>query len=71
VPTWLETPGECRAPVTGAAPSGAIPSERGLGRDVGHLAALKMMLKGLISPPPYRVLLVSGLVDENGDAHPM
>jgi hypothetical protein len=33
-PTWLETPGEFRSPVSRAAPSGAIPSERGLGRDV-------------------------------------
>ena len=37
VPTWLETPGECRAPVTRAAPPGAIPSERSLGRDVATL----------------------------------
>jgi len=36
VPTWLETPGECRAPVFRAAPPGAIPSERGLGRDVAY-----------------------------------
>jgi len=35
VPTWLETPGEFRVPVTRTAPSGAVPSERGLGRDVG------------------------------------
>jgi hypothetical protein len=41
VPTWLETPGGCRALVSRAAPSGAIPSERSLGRDVGILSPEK------------------------------
>ena len=36
-PTWPATPGGCGAPVTRAAPSGAIPSERSLGRDVVSL----------------------------------
>jgi NACHT domain len=52
VPTWLETPGECRAPVTRAAPSGAIPSERSLGRDVGFFVALISLLVSLTPRGP-------------------
>jgi hypothetical protein len=49
--TWLETPGEFCAPVSRAAPSGAIPSERSLGGDVAAWATLTKLIRRRSSNP--------------------